>query len=87
MQINKIEQLNQSSLIIKLNSFEQGIVEFIIKVKNQDGVSGSGQIFVDIISDKPIIMIDRAVGSITSKSDFNISTTESIDPNLNCTSF
>lgn len=62
--INKIEALNGSSILIKPNSFKPGKVGFIVKVKNQNGIMGLGQIFLKIIKEKPVIVLDRAIGSI-----------------------
>ena len=84
--VNRIEVLNESSIVIEPNTFKQGTIEFTVKAKNQNGVRGSGKIFVDVITEKPVIMLDRSIGSITSRADLAISASQSINPNLNCSS-
>ena len=84
LQLKSIEVSNKSSIIIEPNSFKQGTVGFDVKVINNDGVSGSGQIFVDIIGENPVIVLDRTIGTISSRIDLLIDASQSFDPNLNC---
>ena len=81
--INDIELLNKPYATINPFSFKQGTIGFNVEVKNQAGVFGTGQVFVNIIYEKPVIMLDRTIGSISSQIDFKVDASQSYDPNFN----
>ena len=72
-----------SSIIIEPYSFELGTVGFNIELIKKDRISGPGQSFVDILDKNPVIVLNRAIGSISSQRDFLIDASQSFDPSFN----